>query len=63
MPLLQMHHQRMDGTTEMIAQREIDSPKEHMAWMKELWESHPPPDGCVWLACNERSRHFVMTTQ
>ena len=62
MPLLQMHHQYTDGRpTSFIAQREINSHDEHREWLKELWERHPPKDGAYWMACNEKSRHFVYT--
>ena len=64
MPLIQMHHQYKDGRpTDFVAQREINGPDEHSAWMKELWETDPPPEGAMWMVCTEKSRHFLMTIE
>jgi len=60
--LWQLHHQFKDGHTEMIAQREINNDDEMREWVKELWKSHPPPKGAVWLACNEKAEYFALTS-
>lgn len=61
MVLYQLHWQYKDGTTDMRAQKEINSQEEMRAFVKEIQEAHPPPDGAVWMACNEKSEHFVLT--
>jgi len=57
--LMQLHWQFKDGHTEMQLQREINSVNEFRLWVMDAWESHPPPEGAVWLACDEKSEHFV----
>jgi len=61
--LFQLHWQYKDGTTEMRTQRNIDSPDEMKAFVKETQEAHPLPDGAVWMACNEKSKDFVLTIE
>lgn len=58
--LYQLHWQYKDGTTEMKAQREITSHDEMREFIKEIIESRPLPDGIIWMACNEKSEHFVL---
>ena len=58
--LYQLHHQSKEETTEMVAQNEINNQDEMLAWQKDVAIRHPLPEGCQWLVCNEKSRHFVM---
>ena len=60
--LYQLHWQFKNGTTEMKAQKEINATEEMRAFIKETQESHPLPDKAIWMACNEKSKHFVFTT-
>lgn len=57
--LYQLHWQYKDGSTEMRTQREVNSLDEMEVFVKETQEAHPLPDGAIWMACNERSKHFV----
>ena len=69
--LYQIHWQFRSGRTEMIRQfelgDELSSIEKHhklALLMKEVNESHPLPvkDGWpIWMVCNEKSHHFVMT--
>ena len=59
--LFQLHWQYKNGTTEMRAQREINSHKEMKTFLEETQEAHPLPDGAIWMACNKTSKHFVFT--
>jgi len=66
--LWQLHWQRKDSekpdfmTTVFISQRDINSNDEMRLFVKETQESHPIPDDACWMACNEKSKHFVLTT-
>jgi len=57
--LIQLHWQYKDGTTNMRAQRDIKDSQEMRKFVDEMWKSQPPPKGAVWMACNEKSEHFV----
>lgn len=57
--LIQLHHQFKDGHTEMKAQRDIQSNEEMSAFSDEIMPKYPLPDGAQWLACDEKSKHFV----
>jgi len=61
--LWQLHWQYRDGTSDMRAQREISSHDEMRAFIKEIQEEHSLPDGATWMACNEKSEHFVFAKQ
>ncbi|KKL46265.1 hypothetical protein LCGC14_2347270 [marine sediment metagenome] len=61
MTILQLHWQFKDGTTEMRAQRGLNSLTELKAFVTEVKKDHPLPEGAVWMCCNEDSKHFVMT--
>ena len=65
MSLTQIHWQwiRKGKTikTEMRAQREINNNDEMREFFEETSRDHPLPDGAIWLACDERSKHFVWT--
>ena len=58
--LWQLHWQFRDGTTEMRAQRDINSNDEMRLFVKETQESQPLPKNTIWMACNKKSKHFVM---
>ncbi len=58
MALLQIHHQFKDGTTNMCAQREINSHSEVMKFMEDTEISHPLPEDAHYLCCDEKSKHF-----
>lgn len=58
--LYQLHWQFKDGTTEMRAQKEINTEAEMRSWQKGVAERHPLPEGAQWMVCNEKSEHFVM---
>ena len=67
--LYQMHWQFKDGHTEMCSQIGIDTnlslSEQHeifKKWAKATAQSHPLPDGAVWMWCEEDSIHFWMTT-
>lgn len=62
MTLIQMHHQYRNGHRDFISQKEINNADEHRRWMKELWESDPPPKNAIWMACTKNSKHFIMTS-
>ena len=57
--LYQIHWQFDNKTTEMRAQKEINSQEEMKSWWGEVAKDHPLPEGAEWLICNEKSRHFV----
>ena len=61
MSLWQIHHQRRDdpnGPTEMCAQREIGSEEEMRKFVKETEDSHPLPEGAIYLVVPEDSPRF-----
>lgn len=58
MSLLQLHHQFKDGTTEMCAQREVDTNAEIKKFIEDTKVSHPLPEGAMWLAVPEDSPQF-----
>ena len=55
----QLHWQYRDNTTDMRAQRDINSNDEMRLFVKETQESQPLPNNALWMACNEKSKHFV----
>ncbi len=59
--LIQLHWQFKDGTTEMRAQREVSSPEEERAFMEEMNEDRPLPEGVIWRFVPEGAKEFVMT--
>jgi len=62
MKIFQIHHQdEKNGSTEFIAQNEIENEEQMSAWTKDVTERNPLPEGKIWLICNEKSRHFIMT--
>ena len=63
MTLMQMHWQAKDGNVEFVAQKEISSTKSFRKWVRELHVRHPPPEEQVFMACDERSKHFMGTKQ
>lgn len=64
MMLLQLHWQYIENgktvKTEMRAQREISSNDGMRTFVKETQENYPLPAKAIWMACNEKSEHFVM---
>lgn len=61
--IIQIHHQSKDGSTVMVAQKEIDSQDEMRAFIEKTRKDHPLPEGAQWFFCNEKSRHFVTTDE
>ena len=59
--LHQIHHQFKDGTTEMCTQADINSHDDLKRLVEETKKSHPLPSGAIYMACNEKSEHFVKT--
>jgi len=60
--IMQIHHQsKKDGSTVMVAQKEINNQDEMKAFAKETAQGHPLPDGTQWFYCDEKSKHFVVT--
>ena len=59
--LFQLHWQYEDEKTEMRTQREISNIDEMISFVKETQERHPLPDGTIWMACNQKSKHFLLT--
>ena len=57
--IYQLHWQYRDGTTDMRSQRDIKSNDEMRLFVKETQESTPIVDNAIWMACNEKSKHFV----
>jgi len=60
--LWQLHHQFKDGHTEMMSQQEFSTVVDNEQFRKfveKTQQSHPLPEGAIWLACNEGSEHFV----
>ena len=57
--LLQIHWQFKNNTTEMRAQKEINSYKEMKEWFNDIAGSNPLPEGAIWMFCNEKSNHFL----
>ena len=58
--LYQLHWQYKNGITEMRAQREINFLGAMIEFIEETIENHPLPMGATWIACNEKSRYFVL---
>lgn len=56
--LYQLHWQYINGTTEMRAQKEINSLDEARKFIKEIAKNCILPDGAIWMMCNEKSKHF-----
>ena len=59
--LIQLHHQFKDGKTDMRAQRDLKTLDDMGLFIREVKKTHPLPDGAIWMACNEKSEHFIMT--
>lgn len=57
--LYQLHWQFKDGHTDMRAQKELGSKKEHFDWIRDVQTRHPLPEGAKWIVCNEESKYFV----
>ena len=58
--IIQIHHQsKKDGSSAMVAQKEINSQDEMRAFAKETALSHPLPEGSQWLFCGEKSKYFI----
>ena len=57
--LCQLHWQFPDRT-EMRAQKDIHGHPEMRAWFEDIKESHPLPEGAIWMVCTEKSKHFVL---
>ena len=57
--IIQLHLQHRDGNTDMRAQRDVVSNDDMSKFVKETLERHPCPDDTIWMACNEKSPHFV----
>lgn len=60
--LYQLHWQYKDKSTDVKAQKDINSHDEMRAFIEETIEAFSLPDGAVWLACNEKSSLFVLAT-
>lgn len=58
--LWQLHFQYRNGTTEIRAQRDVNTHEAMRKFIKETQGSHPLPDKATWMACNEKSKHFAM---
>jgi len=57
--ILQMHWQHMDGHYEFKAQADVDPDTEAMIdWARDVQKQHPPPDGTIWLMCDENAPMF-----
>lgn len=59
--LVQLHWQYKDDTTDMCAQREINSYDEMHAFVDDTKITHPLPENAVYLAVPEKSKHFMLT--
>ncbi len=64
MMLIQIHHQSRNenGQPEenyMVAQKDIDSFQELNLFCEEVLQSHPLPDGYVFMICNQESEYFT----
>ena len=63
--LYQLHYQHRNNKTDFIAQNEFSDLtdgkeySEFRKWFDEVRESHPLPDKCVWMICNETSPQFM----
>lgn len=57
--LHQLHWQFKDGTTEMRAQRDINSYEDVRLFMVETNKDHPLPEDAIWMMCNDKSEHFA----
>ena len=58
----QLHRQFRDGRTEMVVQLELGDKDLYGAFRnftEESKDSHPLPDGAIWMICNEESEYFV----
>jgi hypothetical protein len=60
--LIQLHHQFKDGHTEMVSQGEWTGNDALRLMIEDAKKSNPPPDGAIWMVCNEKSEKFVWTT-
>ena len=58
--LHQLHWEYRDGTTDMRAQRDINSVEDARLFVADAHKTQPLPDDATWLMCNEQSRHFVL---
>lgn len=61
--LYQLHWEFKDGTTEMKAQRELNSFEERRIWLKEVKKDHPLPKGAIWMMCTSKSEHFERSSK
>jgi hypothetical protein len=61
MPLVQIHHQFRDGTTQMCAQREVAGQDELRQFVQDTVKSHPLPEGASYLYFPEDSPRFWRT--
>ena len=57
----QLHWQFRDGTIKLQAQRDISCTAEMRAFVRETQKNHAIPENAIWMACNEKSEHFVFT--
>lgn len=57
--LFQLHHQdKKDGSSEMVAQRELESDEDSRRFLRETKVSHPLPEGKRWLMVPKGSPRF-----
>jgi hypothetical protein len=62
MEIWQIHHEFKDGTTEMCAQRELESEDDMRQFFEDVKVSHPLPEGAKgWLIVPEDSPQFWVT--
>ena len=65
--ILQLHHQHKNGKVDFpdsfCSQRDINPRNRNTMyeWVKETEKEHPLPKGMMWMVCNEKSEHFIMT--
>ncbi len=56
-------HWQFDDRTEMKAQSDPANQEQMRAWIQEVQEESPLPDGAKWLMCNENSKYFVWAVE
>lgn len=62
--LIQIHWQDKsdpEGATRFVAQKEIEEHWELSALLRELGETHPPPEGHCFILHTEMSSRFLRT--
>lgn len=59
--LVQLHHEFEDRTTEMVAQKDIETNRDMDEWMADVATRHPLPKGAKWVVHTQESHRFVLT--